>query len=1079
MEDSNIMKNSQYIPGVSKDTTRQEIGPFVDVQTVVDYDSEDFKYTNFNDPMFFFQDPFLPIFDVVLDKYNSPLLMEDYSNTKNCIIKFLTDYSNIYSIGRRKSIYDEFIKTLYSLFNTDFRTIDRNKSYYINSITGLDKMTARIVDFEKDKITINLNEDVSMIAAYLAHLYNNLSYSYRDQRHLIPANLLRFNMYIRIQDVRNMPYYIKENSGTTTYFDKSYQIYFLRDCMFDFKKSKNFEDSLTIAGFDAGAPTKPASITFDIIYKSIEIESGYPLIKNSLNDKSSSALILDNKKAEVYIESDFRLNTVFIKNEKSPENLEDEISLSTKLNNSGFQISNTMTPQQKTQSAIDNYKFGVVSSDTNSSTRESDLKPNGIPSRTTDWTQDVNFNGKGTEPTWNNNDTSLPKILENKRRRLNPSNIDPTKALDWESSANPTDPGGIPTWTSNSNAINDYKEEVLPSLNLYSYESSVDSQSSYPYPASWNFLSDQIGSKPQTGPGLSAWRDSILGELNFYPFLYSLPLNIINWFFGSYGGIPPMYIDTYSRPIPSIDEVLTGEEGRGPRFQEPPTPPQYGYSPDPDEPGEKYVPDVSGGGPNNTPPREGFIPGSKIQPGGYWEDPNVLNGEIMLYSVPFLQGLEGEIIPGYIINPGGTFYDPTMLNGEFIPYAIPFPISLDGEFIPYSIPEPIHLNGEFLPYTLNPLIPLEGMIDTSFTPRGPLSGNINISFTPRGPLEGVIDMSVNPRISLSGYIDMTIIPREFELGYVYTNSYDPRVVDLGLLYVGVDKENILPITYLYSKVDSYKSLEDYYVYNNATFIGKPLNEIKIDQTLRDIAPFELIYEYDNNVDVEKTINNIKAFNNDVEKNNIIDVINVIENIPEKPIFEKEYVYENTSSFKNIPAVYVFDEEETFTKNLSEEYVYGKIEKERSLEQDKIEISEIKSNLINLGNIIEEQETNNIIINLGRIDNEEVAKKLLDPTKLFEPVKKKIINMDYLYKNEDIEQNNFLIKPEIEEKIEFNLEKENEKIYIDQNYKIKEELSKIYVNDKEIIEEKENLNKEDIINQDIKERKDKLNNERLR
>jgi hypothetical protein len=149
-----------------------------------------------------------------LDTVSSPLLSKNGSST---LSTFLQDYSNISAILTRQKIYDQFVKTLYNLFNIDFEEIDRNKSYYINSISGLDKLTDRIVDFEKDKITIKMNDDISMISTYLIQLYNNLSYSYKDHRHMIPANLLRFNMYIKIHDVRNMPFYIPGITETESF----------------------------------------------------------------------------------------------------------------------------------------------------------------------------------------------------------------------------------------------------------------------------------------------------------------------------------------------------------------------------------------------------------------------------------------------------------------------------------------------------------------------------------------------------------------------------------------------------------------------------------------------------------------------------------------------------------------------------------------------------------------------------------------------------------------------------------------------------------------------------------------------
>ncbi len=49
-----------------------------------------------------------------------------------------------------------------------------------------------MIKYNEDKITITMNEDVSMIAWYLSELYNNISYSYRNQRFMFPENLLRF-----------------------------------------------------------------------------------------------------------------------------------------------------------------------------------------------------------------------------------------------------------------------------------------------------------------------------------------------------------------------------------------------------------------------------------------------------------------------------------------------------------------------------------------------------------------------------------------------------------------------------------------------------------------------------------------------------------------------------------------------------------------------------------------------------------------------------------------------------------------------------------------------------------------------
>ncbi len=557
MEDSNIMKIKKYVPklpggkegsGYNSEERQVLESSFVDVQTAVDYETENFKYgfgywegssmeDRYIKPMFQFQDPLFPIFDIILDNGRSPLLMDGI----NSLSGFLNDYINIPSIRSRQQIHSEFKKTLYNLFNSEFRSIDKNKSYYVNSITGLDKLTARIVDFEKDKITINLNEDVSMMSAYLTHLYNNLSYSYRDQRQMIPANLLRFNMYIKIHDVRNMPFYTPNGTGTTTHFDKSYQIYLLRDCTFDFKKTKNFDDTLTVGGFDAGAPTKPSTISIDVVYKSIEIESEYPLIRDSVYDAESSALKLNNKDKDILIY--LGLNEVYINNEKSPEGFAEQIKSDSKMNNESSiesDLTNLTKNLTKTsgnvasESAQKNLKFGKVSSDTHSATREGDIKGLGKI------TVDKNGNEYLTYAEQDSYRTSLIDPVNGGRPY--DGDVIVTKGS-----------GQDPKWKSahvsdtTFSQVEFKRDDNINSTGQgdYLYQPSV-------YKDHWNYSSD--GQKPQTLLSQQRWRDSILGQINLSSFLMNLPFVIIDMFMGGYHGMQTFY-------IPESPNVYYGHRG--------------------------------------------------------------------------------------------------------------------------------------------------------------------------------------------------------------------------------------------------------------------------------------------------------------------------------------------------------------------------------------------------------------------------------------------------------------------------------------------------------------------------------------
>jgi hypothetical protein len=548
-EDINIMTFPRYVPKspIQKDgtgynsDTRQAIEPsFIDVQTTVDLDSDAFKYgfgyksgpsmeTMQTDPMFFFQDPLFPTYDIILDVTRSPLfIVESGSTYANSLSAFLSDYIDIYSMKSRQKIHEQFLKTLYNLFNTEFNQIERNKSYYINSITGLDNLTARIVDFEKQKITINLNEDISMVAMYLAQLYNNLSYSYRDQKLMIPYNLLRFNMYIKVHDVRNMPFYIPDGSGSTTYFDKSYVIYLLRDCSFDFKKAKNFEDNITVGGFDAPSPTKASSISFDIVYKSIEIESEYPLIMDSWN-VGSSALKLNNKLSSLTPDN-LQYNTVFMNNYKTPDVFNDELTQSATFNNDedtsiSRNRSELNTASGSTAESQRNYKFGVVSSDTTSTNREDDIK--GFDRK---YEPAVNSQ-VGQDPTWKQSiqsDTTF-EVIDNYR----------TDTLGDKIAYDNSDPTFSEVDGNRSTILNDW----------HLYDPAV-------FNSEWNL---GFG---QSGPEVQALKTSFMNEMALYGFLFNLPEFILTRFFGGMHGLNPLipiYINNIPDNIPPMENIVVYE----------------------------------------------------------------------------------------------------------------------------------------------------------------------------------------------------------------------------------------------------------------------------------------------------------------------------------------------------------------------------------------------------------------------------------------------------------------------------------------------------------------------------------------
>jgi len=245
-----------------------------------------------------FEDPTYLGFSIKIDTSSSPLFNYGGINKGASVGSFIQKYNIIPDIADRQEIYDEFVSRIFELFQSDFTNNQFVRSYYIQSISGLDKFNSKMVKYGEDKLSIILTEDISLRSTYLAELYNNLCYSYKDQRYMIPENLLRFDMIIEVTDIRIFRLYsddakklgINNKSDSFINTDPPRIIYTLHDCNFDFFNSMPFEGAMTISGTE-GTSNKPAVFTFDIKYKSISkefrsniIDKNVLTINNKLND---------------------------------------------------------------------------------------------------------------------------------------------------------------------------------------------------------------------------------------------------------------------------------------------------------------------------------------------------------------------------------------------------------------------------------------------------------------------------------------------------------------------------------------------------------------------------------------------------------------------------------------------------------------------------------------------------------------------------------------------------------------------------------------------------------------------------
>jgi hypothetical protein len=273
------------------------------VQKTNDEDTNTFKrslYSNaelggYRQNDFWYEDPFVPTFELFFDE-NSPLFNTD-NNIKNSLVYFIKQYTSLDPLlyGDKLKILTEFKNVFFKIFEknlNDNRNL-KNKTYYIEKIEGLLNLNKKFIKYGEDKITITINEDVSMIAWYLAELYKNLIYSYKNQRYMFPENLIRFNMNIKINEMRSfqMPQ-SGNNSSENVPVDKNYKgkdikyvmspksqiVYTLHDCNFNFDESGNYDNSIQIGGYNTGIDSSPRSLSFDIYFKSVTHYSNFPLI---------------------------------------------------------------------------------------------------------------------------------------------------------------------------------------------------------------------------------------------------------------------------------------------------------------------------------------------------------------------------------------------------------------------------------------------------------------------------------------------------------------------------------------------------------------------------------------------------------------------------------------------------------------------------------------------------------------------------------------------------------------------------------------------------------------------------------
>jgi hypothetical protein len=262
------------------------------LRTIVDGNTDAFRYGIFKYEDSQFEDPTYLGFTIELDT-NTALFKE--------VAPFLEKHGkNRIEHNSRIPVYNDFRERIQQVFNSQESVSEDKdksvfiKSHYINSISGLDSLSKKFIDWKEDGLEIELHEDVSLYSSYLAHLYNNLVYSYDTGRKLIPENLLKFNLYIKISEIRNLTSLAKLKSSDVNdqFIANSLKnnvtsiTYKLTDCEFDFTQSRPFGNDIAQSGIDAAHVTHSV-LPMKIWFKSVSRRMYAPLVKSSvvMNDK--------------------------------------------------------------------------------------------------------------------------------------------------------------------------------------------------------------------------------------------------------------------------------------------------------------------------------------------------------------------------------------------------------------------------------------------------------------------------------------------------------------------------------------------------------------------------------------------------------------------------------------------------------------------------------------------------------------------------------------------------------------------------------------------------------------------------
>jgi hypothetical protein len=284
------------------------------------------KFHKYLDSM---EDPTILGFSLMIDKDNSILFGEaEIQNLNeadlsggNTIEKkgdVLWHYLEKYYNRVACELLENFRKDIMRVFVTP-SVLDKGELYkgglrnhYVKSISGLDKLDKMFVSYggaDKEKLEcleLNLYEDVRLFTTNLKFMYNNFVYNYNQGIRVVPENLVKFNMFVKIAEKRNYTLHLEDDAVINRHTPTL--IYQLHGCEFIFDDSiltnnvtmmDTGSGNDTYAGLKIKISYKKVTRIFDKPYgyagsmKWVVDDTYYDLAKSNLNNSAVHANNID------------------------------------------------------------------------------------------------------------------------------------------------------------------------------------------------------------------------------------------------------------------------------------------------------------------------------------------------------------------------------------------------------------------------------------------------------------------------------------------------------------------------------------------------------------------------------------------------------------------------------------------------------------------------------------------------------------------------------------------------------------------------------------------------------------------